>query len=246
MRSSLTPARLSLVLLLVLPSLGYLLLDDRPALPHLVLYRIPPPLLHAGRRRRPPREPPDPAEPAQPEQSPSRSAPDDTFFADLYGQHVEHLRAYLFRLGVPAALHDDLIQETFARAWAARDQLRDRAAFASWLIRIAQRCWFDWLRRQQIEHRAFARVLQEACPRAAETWSADRLLVTQALATLRDHDREILYLRWEAELGFDEIAGLLGISPTAAQRRAHRAFERLKRVLARLERTGDSSTDAPR
>jgi len=57
MRSSLTPARLSLVLLLVLPSLGYLLLDDRPAPPHLFRHRIPPPLLHAGRRRRPPQEP---------------------------------------------------------------------------------------------------------------------------------------------------------------------------------------------
>jgi RNA polymerase sigma-70 factor (ECF subfamily) len=68
--------------------------------------------------------------------------------------------------------------------------------------------------------------------------SADRLIVEQALAKLRDRDREILYLRWEAELGFDEIADLLGISPTAAQRRAHRALVRLRQALAQRDRTG--------
>ncbi|WP_448574708.1 RNA polymerase sigma factor [Thermomicrobium sp.] len=246
MRFARTARTLGLAALLVLSSLGHLLRDDRSVPLHCSLPRMPPALLRGARRKPPPLEPDDPTNPAQLPEHPPRAAPDQDLFASLYDQHADRLRAHLSRLGVPPGIRDDLVQEAFTRAWAARAQLRDRAALTTWLNRIAQRCWFDWLRTQQLEQRAFARVLREACPRAAENWSADALLIEQALATLRDQDREILYLRWEAELGFEEIADLLSISPAAAQRRAHRALVRLRHALAGLDRTGDpGGTPAP-
>jgi len=225
--------RVALVMLLVLPSLGFLVLDDDRS-PPLLFHQTPHAPIRAGRRRPPPEEPSHPAEPAQP----------DEVFASLYDEHREHLRSYLSRLGVPAPILDDLVQETFTRAWAARAQVREHAALVSWLFRIAQRCWFDWLRRRQIEARVLAQVLRERCPSGDEGWSVDHMLLEHALTLLREADREILYLRWHAELGFDEIADLLAISPQAAQRRAHRALERLRRALAQLERAGDSSRDS--
>jgi len=244
MRFARTARTLGLASLLVLSSLGHLLRDDRSVPLHCSLPRMPPALLRSARRKPPPMEPDEPTDPAQLPEHPPSAAPDQDLFASLYDQHADRLRAYLSRLGVPPGIRDDLVQEAFTRAWAARAQLRERAALAPWLTRIVQRCWFDWLRTQQLEQRAFARVLREVCPRTAENWSPDHLLVTQALATLRDQDREILYLRWEAELGLDEIADLLGISPAAAQRRAHRALDRLRRTLAQLERSGSSDRDA--
>lgn len=80
-----------------------------------------------------------------------------------------------------------------------------------------------------------ARFLSAQATGTDADWSPDPLLLHAALEGLRPSDREVLYLRWELELTTEEIADLLGISAAAAQRRAHRALDRLRRALTEAE-----------
>lgn len=58
--------------------------------------------------------------------------------------------------------------------------------------------------------------------------------VQSELRTLRPQDQKVLLLRLERELSFHELADALGISPTAAMKRYHRALRRCRRQLLRL------------
>ncbi len=58
--------------------------------------------------------------------------------------------------------------------------------------------------------------------------TARRVTVRQALAQLDPRDRELVALRFHGGLDHNEIAAVLGISPTNASTRLHRALTRLR------------------
>ena len=58
--------------------------------------------------------------------------------------------------------------------------------------------------------------------------TARRITVRAALAQLDPRDRELVALRFHGGLDHNEIAGVLGISPTNASTRLHRALTRLR------------------
>jgi RNA polymerase sigma-70 factor (ECF subfamily) len=59
-----------------------------------------------------------------------------------------------------------------------------------------------------------------------------RQRVRAALERLPVHDREVVILRHLEQLGFVEIAGVLGISEAATRSRYRRAVERLHNLLS--------------
>ncbi|MCM8746548.1 sigma-70 family RNA polymerase sigma factor [Thermomicrobium sp. CFH 73360] len=146
------------------------------------------------------------------------------------------VQAYLARLGVPQTEHEDLVQEALTKAWSARAQLREAKAFSHWLLTITRHCWIDWLRSRHAEQRALERWLRDHLrdPRTPDPSDEEVDLLLRAFDTLRPADREILLLRWEGDRSVEELASLLGISPTVAQRRAHRALSRLRETFTRL------------
>lgn len=163
-------------------------------------------------------------------------AGDSQAFGSLVERYMSTVKAYLTRLGVPQPEHDDLVQDVFTKAWSARAQLRDVEAFSHWLLTITRRCWIDALRSRHAEQRALERWLRDQlrCPGTPDPSDEEVDLLLRAFDALRPADREILLLRWEGDRSIQELASLLGISPTAAQRRAHRALSRLREMFTRL------------
>lgn len=70
-------------------------------------------------------------------------ANDEQLFTDAYECHGPELLAYLRRLVGNTSEAEDLFQETFARAWRARDSLRDPRGIRPWLYQIARRLAID-------------------------------------------------------------------------------------------------------
>lgn len=163
-------------------------------------------------------------------------AGDSQAFGALVERSSGAVKAYLARLGVPQTEHEDLLQEALTKAWSDRAQLREAKAFSHWLLTITRHCWIDWLRSRRAEKRALERWLRDQlrCPRTPDPSDEEVDLLLRAFDTLRPADREILLLRWEGDRSIEELASLLGISPTAAQRRAHRALSRLRKTFTRL------------
>ncbi len=72
---------------------------------------------------------------------------DDTEFAELTEQHRRELRVHCYRFLGSLDEAEDLVQETFLRAWRGRAQYAGRASVRAWLYKIATNACLDFLDR---------------------------------------------------------------------------------------------------
>jgi len=149
----------------------------------------------------------------------------NTFGKDIY--------RYAFWLCRDHTLAEDLVQETFARAWKALDQLNDDHAAKSWLFTIVRR----------ENARRFERAQPEMQPletdRVAENThydtSTEAFVLRQALIQLPQRYREPLVLQIIGGYSIEEIAQQLNLSAGAVMTRVHRARQKLREALQGTE-----------
>ncbi|MEA2646368.1 MAG: hypothetical protein QOE92_1451 [Chloroflexota bacterium] len=154
-------------------------------------------------------------------------------FEAVYDAEASGILAYLTAtLGDPAEA-EDLVAETFLKAWREWPRFRDQGKpVRSWLIRIARNLAIDrWRRMQRTGHHV---TLQPGMgpALAAEGRTVDRLQLLAAAARSPRGDRHLLALR-AAGLSFAEMAADLGKTEPAAKMAWYRAAERMR---AHLER----------
>ena len=148
----------------------------------------------------------------------------------------------------------DIVQESFASAWAALKRYDPERPFESWLRRIALNKCRDRGRREAVRRRAFALVglAPEAVEQVADTapgaeaesiGGAAVARLNAALAALPAKLREPLILTSLQGLSQREAAEVLGVTPKVVEMRAYRARKLLAETLspadvADLERLG--------
>ncbi|MDH6450236.1 MULTISPECIES: sigma-70 family RNA polymerase sigma factor [unclassified Streptomyces] len=71
----------------------------------------------------------------------------ETDFATLTEQYRREIQVHCYRMTGSYDEAEDLVQETFLRAWRARDGFQGRASARTWLYRIATNACLDLLRR---------------------------------------------------------------------------------------------------
>jgi RNA polymerase sigma-70 factor (ECF subfamily) len=155
-------------------------------------------------------------------------AGDNHAFATLYRQQAGALMPMLWRLaGGDRGLAEDWLQEAFVQAWRKLGQLRDPAAFAGWLRRLAVNVALADRRRGRL-----ATVDLEVEPGAPEPpWPAADLDLERAIAALPDRARQVLVLFHLSDLGHAEIAELLGVDVGTSKAQLHRARQLIKEKL---------------
>ena len=132
---------------------------------------------------------------------------------------------------------EDLTQETLLRAFRGLRTYRPEGKFRAWLFRIATNAARDWLRRQPREPALGLEMERNARPRGkGENHSPPEsslvrneraVAVEDALARLSEPDRQVLLLRFYAELAFKEVAKVTGEPLGTVLARAHRALKKL-------------------
>jgi RNA polymerase sigma-70 factor (ECF subfamily) len=159
-------------------------------------------------------------------------------FWEIYDRYYGRVRAYAAAMLRDSCTSDDVVQETFLRAQAHVDGLRDPDRVAGWLFRIAHNVCMDQLRARQSSHIDPAADPDAAC--ACEPPLVERDIerremsacVRQKIDELPATDRAVILLHDITELSHQEVAEALGIDVGAAKVRLHRARMRLR---ARLE-----------
>ena len=156
----------------------------------------------------------------------------DEDFKRLYAEHAQPLLGFLaYRTG-DRALAMDLLADTFERALTARRPFdRRKASEKTWLYTIALNLLRDHTRRTAAGRRALERVLageQEQRPASAFDAVEHRVVVQQALECLSEEEREVIALRYGADLTVPEIAKLTRLKLTTAEGRLYRALRKLK------------------
>ena len=137
---------------------------------------------------------------------------------------------------------DDVVQETFLKAYVELPRFEGRAAVATWLHRIAVNCAIDLLRRRssapsaaENNEPAAARLARPAPGPEREAAGRElRAHVDAALDDLTPLERAAFTLRHLEERSVEEICAALGQTPAATRHSIFRAVAKVRRALAPL------------
>jgi RNA polymerase sigma-70 factor, ECF subfamily len=193
-------------------------------------------------------------------------AGDESAFSLLVERYRPELQVHCYRMLGSLEDSEDVVQETFLRAWRNRQTFEHRSSFRTWLYRIATNACFDALsRRPRVE------TAQGAPPLAEVPWLQpypDRLLeeiaasdeepetevvaketielaFIAAIQLLPPRQRAVLISRDVLGWSAAESATLLGVSVASVNSALQRARATMKRHLPR-QRLDWASTDTSR
>ena len=159
----------------------------------------------------------------------SPEPPADRAVVMLDQAHGRGLHGFAMRMGLSADEADDAVQETLLRLWTA---LRDGAPIAdqkAWAYRAIYRLSMDQHRWRRRIDAIRSRLLHDSGSRRSGQALADaRLSIWVEVDRLPLRQREIVYLRYRADLTFEDAAAVMGITPGAARANATKAMKSLR------------------
>jgi RNA polymerase sigma-70 factor (TIGR02960 family) len=186
------------------------------------------------------------------------AAGDEAAFATVVERHHRELHVHCYRMLGSFDEAEDLVQETFLRAWRSRDSFQGGPGFRAWLYRIATNASLDAIRQRSRRVTALAsfaevpwltpypdRLLDEVAPSDAEP---DAVVVARetieltflaVIQLLPPQQRAVLILRDVLDWSAAETASLLETSVAAANSALQRARATLRERLP--ERPADRS-----
>jgi RNA polymerase sigma-70 factor (ECF subfamily) len=170
-------------------------------------------------------------------------------FNVLMQRYEGRLYAFIYRLLGSRQEAEDVLQDTFLRAYRNRTQWNGRRAkFSTWLYTIAINRSRDLLRKRRRHHlRSLEDVLVEGrnvhdvvpdrgtSPRQSAEQEEIHRKLAEAFEQLPGTLREVLVLSECESLDYREIARVIGCSLGTVKSRAFRARKELRRALAELE-----------
>jgi RNA polymerase sigma-70 factor, ECF subfamily len=176
---------------------------------------------------------------------PPRDPAADAQFDEALG-YMRQLHAKASRMTRNSSDAEDLVQETYARAFASFHQFKDGTNLRAWLNRILTNTFISSYRKRQREpalttadfedwqmERAYSHSA-EATARSAEELALDRMTdtgVTDAMRQLPEDFRMAVYLADVEGFGYREIAEIMHCPIGTVMSRLHRGRSRLRELL---------------
>ncbi|MFC4698832.1 sigma-70 family RNA polymerase sigma factor [Glaciecola siphonariae] len=153
-----------------------------------------------------------------------------------YEALVKALHADVFRYAVwlikDRSIAEDVVQETFLRAWKSLDSLQDEGAAKSWLITILRR-----ENARRFERKQFDLVdiddVSVADPVASSDGNVENRDLRRAIASLSDEYREPLVMQVIMGFSGDEIAEQLNLNKNTVMTRLFRARSQIKEIMTK-------------
>jgi RNA polymerase sigma factor (sigma-70 family) len=157
----------------------------------------------------------------------------------LYETHREGLARFLIELGSEPSTVEDLISETFIRAWEAAGQYQLRSSESTWLFGIALNVARNQRakeQRQRLLRRLFFRPEPTVPVPSAQVEARSRLgAVLRAVHALPTALREAYVVRVLEEQPLKEASVLLGVPVSTVAERAARAEALVRAAVAKEE-----------
>lgn len=161
---------------------------------------------------------------------------DQDAFRVLVERHARAVFRLAFRMTGNEVDAEDMVQETFLKAWKQLAKFDGRASFGTWLHKICANRSLDHIRARNRKQDV---PFESAAPVAADSPSPERLALSSqvnailgpALDQLSEMERAAFVLRHYEGLGIDEISAALGVQPGAARHSVFRAVQKVRKAL---------------
>ena len=172
----------------------------------------------------------------------ARSGDSDAFRV-LTERHGRSLFRLAFRMTGNEHDAEDVVQESFLRAYRQLGKFDERASFGTWLYRIAANCSLDLVRskKRRSEHIAHTDPDMEdpvvllpssdPTPERVALSSEVRERVAEAMNGLSATERTAFVLRHFEGMCIEEVSRVLECQPGAAKHSVFRAVQKLRRAL---------------
>ena len=167
--------------------------------------------------------------PTDPNDSPEAKRA-DRVVREVDQEHGQSLLGLAIRSGLTADAAEDAVQEALFRLWQEVRKGVDIIDPRAWSFRTLYRIAMD-------EHRLRRRAGDIVARLSTGSWRtldpdiAARTSIWSLVDQLPTRQRQVLYLRYKADLSFDQIAAALGITASAARAHATFAASRLRAAI---------------
>lgn len=171
---------------------------------------------------------------------------DRASFAALYERFKGPVMSYLVTLVRDRNLAEELAQETFLKAYRARETYEPKAKVSTWLWTIAKNTAFDHLAKKKEkplasyenddgEMPSLLDTLESPLPiaEAALIDELDRRAVEECMAELSDQERQIVGLRIFSDLSYEEISERFSLPLGSVKTKLFRAKAKLTECFRR-------------
>ena len=131
---------------------------------------------------------------------------------------------------------DDLLQNTFLKAWNALPRFRAESGLYTWLYRIATNEAFTFLKKERINNMFSLTSFETRLGRLIADdpyFRGDtiQLLLQKEVAKLPDRQRAIFSMRYFQEMEYSKIAEILGSNPDAVKASYSLAYKKIEKNL---------------
>jgi RNA polymerase sigma-70 factor, ECF subfamily len=169
---------------------------------------------------------------------------DSEAFRELVERHGRAVYRVAHRMTGNAHDAEDVVQETFLRAYKQLGRFESRANFGTWLHRIAVNCSIDLIRARphresghdssDLEQIGAGAVMHETAQQTPERlmWSTEvHERVTEAMGGLSRMERAAFVLRHFEGHSIDDISRALGLKTNATKHSIFRAVRKMRSAL---------------
>lgn len=143
----------------------------------------------------------------------------------------QRLYGYALRLGIDPGRAADLVQEALIRLWRELGRGTIILSREAWTYGTLARLAADEHRLARRIANLVTRLGEHTAPRVMELDTTERLAIWAQVDRLPMRQRQVIYLRYQADLSFEEIGQVMGIEPGAARSYATTAHRTLRATL---------------
>ena len=176
---------------------------------------------------------------------------------EVFAEIFESLRPIVFAIAyrlVGANDAEDVVMETYLKAWKALPNYNERSSLKTWLYRITYNTAMDCLRsrkRQQgkfisqndLEHDEINELADERqlTPPSTLMKLEIKLLIKKALSLMDNEHRIAIWLRFADDLSYKEIAAATGVNIGTVMSRIFNGKKKLVKLFDSLEKEQDAT-----